>query len=370
MKTVRLYGLTIGHGSLARVTDGMQRALTELGCFAGLVPCDAYDGDACYGGADADIAVLVGANFFHMARGIGWHKQIWALMPPNSTWVPEEPLRQLASAKVGLIAPSQWALETLTAAAKRAGAVLPISLWPHGVTSDFAPSEAAYEEALAAYKLGRFHVAHLASEPARKGTAELLAAWCEAVEAGELGPKPMLRLVADAPEASFRSIAAGASAKVLESIVWTKARVNLSPAMAPKFYRAHHVICQPSRGEGFSLVPLESRACGVPIVITGCTGDSEYARWPPLPPGMLVDEAHTPGVWIVKTGPLAPICDGPDGMAPSLAVSDVRDALGRAYKNWPRLAREAMDLAPELGKAWSWAKTTREWLARVEGGAK
>lgn len=42
------------------------------------------------------------------------------------------------------------------------------------------------------------------------------------------------------------------------------------------WYRRNDVYVSGSRGEGFGLQPLASMACGVPVIATGCTGDSEY----------------------------------------------------------------------------------------------
>lgn len=363
---IRLYGISIGNGSLARVTQGMRYALERLGLLAGFVPCDAYNEDDIYGGHDADVAVLVGGNMLPLATNIGWHKRIWVLVPPNSTWVPHEPLRRLHKAGAGVISPSEWGELVLRENAAKAGVPdLKVSTWHHGVVESFAPRETAYRAALDAYRRGGcFDVLHMASEASqRKGTRELLRAWAAAVGAGQLGRAPTLRLVVDGPRGTFDRVldATGAPQHVLDTVVWTDARPNLSAVAVAAFYRAHHAVCQPSRGEGWGMVPQEARACGVPVVMTDCTGHGSHALWGATG----VAPTSAPGVVIVPTGPYAEIDDGPDGQAPALDEADVRAALVSAYARWPQLARESVDYATEFGRAWSWVNTTKAWLASI-----
>lgn len=362
---IRLYGIGIGQGSLARVTQGMQEGLAALGQLAGFVPCDAYNEDDIYSGHAAETAVLVGGNMLPFAKSIGWHKRIWILVPPNSTWVPHEPLRRMHEHGAGVISPSEWGELVLRENAAKAGVPdLKVSLWHHGVTGAFAPRESDFRDAVAAYQRGRFDVLHMASEAnQRKGTRELMRAWVAAVDAGQLGPSPTLRLVVDGPKGTFDRVLfeTGASRGARDTVVWTDARPNFSPEHAAAFYRAHHVVCQPSRGEGWGLVPFEARACGVPVVATDCTGHGSHVLWGAVGAA----PTRAPGVVVVPSGPYAPIDDGPDGQAPSLEVADVHAALVSSYARWLQLAQEAIENAPAFARAWSWPEVTKRWLASV-----
>jgi glycosyltransferase involved in cell wall biosynthesis len=336
----------------------MRQGLKALGQFAGMVALDRsgdVDEDNGPPGAMAPVAVLAMPPVAHMAVKmllLGRHERRLALLPPNSSYVPEGGLLDNKNDCVtGLISPSQWGATVL-----RAHTGLPVTVWPHGVDSGFKPDAQATETVRREYEAGRFEALHMASTGAeRKGTRLLLRAWCELVSARALGDRPILRLVVNDTVGGLRSfvdeLVAGRAA-VERSIVWAQPRLNMSPENAAQLYRSHHVVVQPSRGEGFGMIPLESRACGVPIVSTICTGHSEHMS------------ASTPGVILVDTGAPAPIDDGPGAMAPSLTSADIASSLARAREHWPRWHKAAQAAAPSVGVSWSWRAVTETWLQK------
>lgn len=46
----------------------------------------------------------------------------------------------------------------------------------------------------------------------------------------------------------------------------------------PKLYRACHAYVSLTRGEGIGLTPLEASMCGLPVIMTNCSGQQEYLR--------------------------------------------------------------------------------------------
>ncbi len=46
----------------------------------------------------------------------------------------------------------------------------------------------------------------------------------------------------------------------------------------PEIYRAAHVFVLPSRGESIGLPPLEASMCGLPVIMTNCSGQQTYLR--------------------------------------------------------------------------------------------
>jgi hypothetical protein len=357
---IRLYGVSIGHGSLARVTAGMRGALRDLGLLAGFVPIDAFQEDGAYGGHDADVAVFVGPpRGVTLMRTVGWHKQRWVLLPPNSSWVPADMIDFLAREVTGLIAPSKWAegvLVTYCSATK-----LAVSVWRHGVDAGFTRDDAGHEARRADYANGRFAVAHLASTPReRKGTRELVEGWVQAVQGQKLGPTPTLRIIVEDFEQKFEEVAETAARgdpQALRTILWGRPRYNMDVSTVRAFYQQHHLLAQPSRGEAFGMTILESRACGVPIAATACTGHGDQVR------------RGSAGVVVVPSGEDAPMDDGPGALAPSVRAEDVAAALAEAYESWPMLEDEAYRYAPTLASEWSWPRVTHDWVKAYRVGA-
>jgi glycosyltransferase involved in cell wall biosynthesis len=314
---------------------------------------DQYDEDGAYEGGEAAVGLLVApCQHAWLMRSMGRHGDRLALLPPNSTWVPEKLLDNLRSEATGLVAPSRWAEGILVPYAVANG--LRVSVYKHGVDAGFVPSERDAASRRDDYANGGFNVLHMSSSDRdRKGSRELIEGWVMAVRRHLVGGRARLVLCADDPTGKLRKTleeAAHGDASIIGSVGWTRSRMEYTVSEAAKNYRRYHLLCQPSRGEGFGLTVLESRVCGVPIVATLCTGHSETMR------------VGDPGVVPVPTGALAPIDDGPGALAPSLEPKDICDALAEAYTSWPALQDEAMAYAPVLAKQWSWGEVTRQWL--------
>ncbi len=356
MADVRLYGPTIGDGSLVRVTAGMKLGLESLGRLAGFVPIDRDDDDAAYPGYDAPIGVYTGPASHAGIVSSGWHRQRWALLSPNSTWIPRSLLKSMTKVTTGLVTPSLWGVRMIRENLREVGEPdFPVSVWPHAVERTFQPSPEKHALRATEYGNGAyFKVLHLASTTLqRKGTREMLQAWCRLVDAGKLGKSPTLCVIVDGSAEAFRD----AFAPEKHPEVVFPGRLCLPPEKAAFLYQQAHVVCQPSRGEAFGQIPLEARACGVVVCATACTGQG-HVKW-------AVGEAYggePPGVVVIPTGPDAPIDDGPGAMAPSLSVDDVEAALLRCYEEWPELALQARGQAPGVSAAWSWEERTEQWL--------
>jgi len=137
-----------------------------------------------------------------------------------------------------------------------------------------------------------------------------------------------------------------------ETVVWGSRGAGMTPTDARQIYQVHHVVCQPSRGEAFGCVPVEARACGVPIVATNCTGHGAHV------------DVNAPGVIVVPSGDFGPIDDGPGALAPTVSPDAIGDALRRAYAQWPSLMQAAQKAADDVREKWSWKAVTQDWLRR------
>jgi len=351
--SVRLYGNFLTNGSFGRVSRGLKEGLEDLGLLAGCVEVDEQEPPAAgVPGVDAPVGLYAGSPRFIAAMvSRGQHAENYAIVAPNSSWVPPA-LVESVQKYARIVAPSTWGAEVLV---KNGCPALPPLR--HGVSKSFSPDSAAGDSLIWTFADRHFKVLHLSStDRQRKGTRELITAWRRLVAKKELGLHPRLEIVADSPAGTYDE------AEGEPTIAMNFRRINATVAQMRDFYQQHHIVCQPSRAEGFGLVPLESLACGVPIVATDCTGHMDYL-------GGLRDlhdmDDVAKGRLCIATGKDEPIDDGPDALAPSLDPNDIEFELGYAYKNWQRLYEGAREWAYEVGREWSWANQTELWLVEM-----
>lgn len=345
---IRVYGCSLGNGSFAGVTRGVCDALTTLGLFGGLVPVDDYDEEAHYPGHDAEIGLYIGApRRIDLMASIGWHSRRLVMVAPNSTWLPGGLVDAIAKYATGVVSPSNWGAYVL-----RQHTTAPISVFRHGVSDAPFFDEPATERPVG-YP-DEFHVLHLSSSGfERKGTSILISAWKTMMSHGTLPRGAKLRIVQTGTLPRGCDVAGDSSIAV--HAPFAAGSLEMATVM-----RRHHLVCQPSRGEGFGLVPLEALAAGVPVCMTACTGHAEYVEHtrvgPPWPP---------PGAVLAAHGNFAPIDDGPGATAPSVSVGAVAEALLRAYSGWEKLSAAAREGAPRIRSEWSWLRVTREWTESI-----
>jgi glycosyltransferase involved in cell wall biosynthesis len=350
---IRLYGPAQG-ASFAQVANGVAKALRAHGSFAGWYPTDTTSDEELFAGSGAPIALCVGSPLASItaAKRYGKHKSIWLLLAPNSSGIPVTLRNFIRSEELaGLVAPSAWA-KTVLEKELRNGRLLPVVCAPHGIDAEtFCPKA----ETWCSRKLApgeRFQVLHVTSSSGeRKGTRELLAAWKICRERRALGERA--RLAISANPLHVNEIAEAASGYGLSGDdVRVVPGFGFSAAQMAEVYRHASVVCQPSRGEGFGMVPLEARACGTPVVMTTCTGHSEHVPFHPAEHGIVV----------VPTGPDAPIDDFVGATAPSLDPEWVAAALTASFEHWPELYASAMRQAKTVLAEWSWERVMRSGI--------
>ncbi len=357
MSRIRLYGPERGHASWPRVATGMRLGFEACGELASFCCTDDIGhtlDDSLPPGYDAPVGIHVGPpTIASIMQGRGLHRHRLAMIATNSTWVPRAAMAALErEAITGYIGTSPWATRIL-----RENTALPVYTCMHGVSDVFRPRGAPNPRR-------GYHVLHMAStHNQRKGTRELIGAWSKALRDGPLSPDDCtLRLVCDGPRGFFeRAIHEATQGDIrLAETYHLDARMDLSEEDACEYYKRHHLICQPSRAEGFGLCPLEARASGVPTLVTDCTGHECHVRSRPPP---YRAAATAPGVIIVPTGDYAPIDDGPGAMAPSLDVNDLAEGLSRAYHLRQSLDIRAREWATWVSETWSWQRVCKTFLA-------
>lgn len=353
MTTARLYGRFFGNTSLAVVTRGFEAALARAGILAGTSHVEAEESeDDDRAGADARHGIYVGpvGRFEEMMKR-GMHQHHWLMVTPNSNRLPTDLVQVLEKwlAEGGrfplgapgrhLISPSTWAADVVQKHLFGAK----VSVVPHGVSEQFHPHDEISKQTFRDFEEGQFRVIHFStSSRQRKGTVELIQAWAEA----GIGPGRRLLCVMDMEARNALEDALADLGIYHPETVAIVDRADFPPEAMAKTLASAHVVCQPSRGEGFGLVPLEALACGVPVIATNVTGHCEYLASPSA--GM------RPGVVAVRTGPLSPLDDLPGSTAPTLYPRALANALETAKTGWPRLQEEAMNAAWLVQRHWSW----------------
>lgn len=337
---MRIYGHFKGQSSLVRVSKGFASVFPE----AHLYDFDDWlndldDSSKPVGGATDAVALFVG-NLSHLPEAwLGMHKEMWVMVAPNSNMIGPD-LQGLLKSVDHLMGPSEWACEVLRS-------FFPdkiVKCVPHGVSEQFkAPEE---REKFVGYRA--LHMSSSVME--RKGTDVLLEAWAQA----EVPSDSILYIsVPRGKTLDFLDLAE--DLKIRDSVKISD-RLDLEEDRMSRLYASMDLVIQPSRGEGFGLVPLEARACGTPVLMTDSTGHSQHAGGP--------------GCSIIPTGALAPIDDFPGAMAPSLSVRDVAECLRRAYSERTRLSAEAIQASAEIRKKWSWESQLKEFKDDIIGSVQ
>jgi glycosyltransferase involved in cell wall biosynthesis len=346
---IRLYGHQLGFASFSQVTRGFVEALEATELFGGFVPVDYRDDETSYPGATAPVSVNCGApSAVELTKAIGDHKERWLLLAPNSDRVPVKMQQFLTMFVTGLLAPSKWAEGVL----RRTFPELEVKYCPHGVQSGMhVDAQMRIGVRTAFQQEGRFVVLHLTSTNAqRKGTRELIEAW----RGYEKHDQGILRIVArHEGAAEYREMTADMGSRV-EVI----ASQGQRPDVLHHLLSTSHVICQPSRSEGFGLVPLEARACGVPVVATACTGHADH---------MVEGDEPAPGVVVIPSGDEDLIDDLPNARAPTITAEDVYGSLVEAEDRWLSLHEAAIDNAPNVQRDWAWPVKTGTTLIEIAG---
>lgn len=222
-----------------------------------------------------------------------------------------------------VITPSQWCHGVF----RNCGVTTPIAIVHHGVDVAFG---AVKRPKLPREPLTFLHTCS-AGEPDRKGTLQLVEAWERLASMGEIDAK--LTILSSFPEAHAPLAKKSLGIKVISG------KVARTPAEMAQCVAGFHGLVQPSRAEGFGMLPLECAAAGLPTLATDCTGHAEHDRYSTS--------------WSIPTGPLAP-CGG--AQAPSLDLGHVANALLYMIENYDTLQDEANARRSTIMETWAWHK--------------
>lgn len=230
-----------------------------------------------------------------------------------------------------IVVPSEWCREAF----KNSGVRPRILVVNHGVSTDLlGPAVSTLNEPL------RFlHVSGSLSFSARKGTAKLFRAWKRLAE--EFGPTtPKLLLKMHNTEGTQLALDSAGIRDYVELLP----QPSLSPMEMGQLLRSVDGTIQPSRAEGFGLLPLESRCVGTPNLMTAVTGHADHFS-------TLVD-------CVIPTGPpkLLETQGNSIGKAPTLKTEDVFQAVKRFISNIEYAKKVTMQWSKLNAKNWTWQR--------------
>jgi glycosyltransferase involved in cell wall biosynthesis len=340
---VRLYGEFQQDTSRASVARGFQSVFRGAHCVElsewgndlddvrGFVP----------GASDKDGVFLGSLDRLSVAMRVQ-HQHLWVMVAPNSNTVGGHVSAWVSPEAVSLLAPSAWGAEVLRELFPKKR-VLTV---PHGVSDNFRPPPSELT-----FGSRQFRVLHMSSSVLqRKGTYELLQAWRKVCRHDWV----LFLSVPTEKQRYFQQLLD--ALKMPPGSVHVAGRLGYFEARMAELYWQMDAVCQPSRGEGFGMVPLEARACGTPAIMTTCTGHSEHAQGP--------------GVVPIATGELEEIDDFPGALAPSLRAEDVAAALEDAYLRRDSLKAETLAAAADIREHWSWENQLAAFHAYITKGEK
>jgi glycosyltransferase involved in cell wall biosynthesis len=346
---VAVYGPKVGYDSFEVVTRGYLEGASDWDRLAGWAsvgrehqPEDGMDW------VGSGLGIMCGPYTSTPRMAAGSHRRLAVVVAPNSTWIPDSFYSLMRAYKVSMVVvPSEWGKSVLQDRAPKWFDAM-VSVVPHGVLKGHHLAVEDEEQTFGwDRKDDRFLIAHFCNSSAeRKGTSELMKAFAR----WDRRKESKLCIVANPADwPRLEAIARGDLG--MDNIV-IATRVNAPPEIMRWLYRTADVVCQPSRAEGFGLVPLEALANGTPVAMTTATGHAQYA---------FDDDGKTlPGIVDIPVGPVRRVSYDPGGEAPSVDVDEIVCALSTAYNFHGGLKELAV-----VGSARILAK--HSWKAATEG---
>lgn len=360
--SVQLYG-QFDRGSFATVSRAIARALKRATIDATIYAYGSYAPRyidvpfAVAMNSRADCGIFVG----YPQEALGWlegHNHRVLVTVCESSPVPYE-WAEIAN-KMSLVAvPSKFCLDTFI----KSGVKVPIIVAPHGVSSSLLlahggsspgtganschaqtgvkPNDktAGRDDASVATRVRLLHVSEAGSFPWRKGTAQLITAFRRV---SKHFPNVELYIKSDSLQLD----------KVLRGSDRIYPLHTHRPTMAG-LYRAFDAVVQPSRGEGFGMVPLEARCLGVPAVLTETSGHLQH-----LAKGVDV---------VIPVGPMQYMKTQGNsiGNSPTVKVDDVEHALFTLLKNLDAHKARTQAWAHANAGKWTWNRVLSPLVRQV-----
>lgn len=232
-----------------------------------------------------------------------------------------------------IVVPSQWCYDAF----KNSGVKKQILIVKHGVYAETLKK--VRRQSLKYYNFPGFtHVSGSLSFAARKGTSKLLRVYKRLYEENDKIPVLFLKV----PKTK-------GFIKILEHLNCKNIRTfydegSLSPHVMAYELRNSLTVIQPSRAEGFGLVPLEARCVGTPTIITNCAGHQEH----------FVENVDV----LISTGSLRPLQTQANavGAAPLLNEDMIYNGIKTFLENKEYYQNVTKKWADDHTDEWDWSR--------------
>jgi len=249
-----------------------------------------------------------------------------------------------------ILTPSTWGKQVIS----KAGVGRPIIVCNHGVSPEFTAGRLWPRGATDPFVF--LHACSAIYYPERKGTPQAIEAFSKLVRDRK---DVTLRLILGAKTKPMRKMFNALDEEVIERLqVHFREGAREPPEMRAS-YLACHAGLFPSRAEGMGMMPIEMRACGLPVIQTMCTGHADHLD-PSLDPRQW-------GITVIRSGEMVEAW-GKFGRAPSVTAKDTYEAMVQCLENYDSLRAAALDASEGVRAGWSWEETTRplvNWIHDV-----
>ena len=249
-----------------------------------------------------------------------------------------------------ILTPSNWGKHVIS----KSGIEKHIIVCNHGVSPVFKPDSSI---AASDNTITLFHPCSAIYDPERKGTPQLLEAFSKLVNKEE-DFDVRLHLVLGGKTKPIRRMLNYLDRNVLDKIDIRLHEGAREPIEIRRDYLSSHVGVFPSRAEGMGMMPIEMRACGVPVIQTMCTGHEDH-----------LDESLHSRDWGIETIRFGEMVEawGKFGRAPLVTSEWIYESLLNFFMLQEKLTTSAGSKADSVRKGWSWEARTRplvNWISR------
>ena len=226
---------------------------------------------------------------------------------------------------------------------EKSGVKKPVFVATHGVSA-FVKSD----EKLEHNRIRLLHVSGAVSFPARKGTAQLL----RAMRLAQFDKPVMLDLLVPNVEDTEHAIAVAGVQHCVQVIRDVKP-YGWSPDELHQLLATYHATVQPSRGEGFGLIPLETRAAGRTAILTDIEAHQTH-----------INRADV----VIPTGAMEPLQTqgNASGYAPTVTVDNIAEALIEFTANVEKYADLAQANQTTICAGWNWQTVLMSSMYRLK----